>query len=238
MRVRVDIANVRHFNSFFMAIESKLVAFSRQPVARKNPTMYLLQATSYKLRTNRGFSLIELLVVIGILVVVTSLTLTNNSRFGGSVLLQNLAYDIALSVRQAQVYGISVYSFGASNYSVGYGMHFDISSPTTYVLFADVDKNGIYDQGELVEATNIGRGYKIKSLCATRGINEQCLNTMDILFKRPEPDAHITARNSNGQSCIENNNQCQESGRITIESPRGDELNVVVEATGQISVQQ
>lgn len=222
-----------------MAIGFKRQAYSVQCIERHKPQMYKLFANRYSLNADsRGFSLIELLVVMGILVIVTSLTLTNNARFGGAVLLQNLAYDMALSVRQAQVYGISVYSFGASNYSVGYGMHFDMSNPATYVLFADaVARNGLYDQGELVEATNIGRGYKIKSLCATRNNNEQCFDTMDILFKRPEPDAHITARNGEGQSCIENSNQCQEKGRITIESPRGDELNIVVEATGQIAVQ-
>ncbi len=175
----------------------------------------------------------------GIFVVVTSVILANNAQFGGAILLRNLAYDIALSVRQAQIYGISVYRFGSSNFNAGYGMHFDISSPATYVLFADaVAVNGVYDQGELVASTDIGRGYQITALCATQNGNESCgYNTLDVLFKRPEPDARITARNGSGQSCTENPIQCKESARIVVTSPRGDTSSVVVEAVGQIGVQ-
>jgi len=205
-----------------------------------------LRTTYYALRTTPGFTLIELVVVVGIITVVTSIVLANNAKYGGSVLLQNLAYDIALSIRQAQVYGISVRGFGVNNstFTVGYGMHFSTTDPTHYELFADLAGTGVYDANfnppENIPPSPyvIGRGYKIKSLCATRNNNEQCnFDTLDVLFKRPEPDARITARNGSGQSCVENNNQCQESARIIIESPRGDVLSVVVDATGQISVQ-
>ena len=68
-----------------------------------------------------GFSLIELLVVTGVIAVISGLMLVSNSTFGGQILLQNLAYDIALTLRQAQVYGISVQRFGTS-YGSSYGM--------------------------------------------------------------------------------------------------------------------
>ena len=58
----------------------------------------------------RGFTLIELLVVVAIIVVITGLILANSNKFGGQTMLQNLSYDIALSLREAQVYGISVRS--------------------------------------------------------------------------------------------------------------------------------
>ena len=191
-----------------------------------------------------GFTLIELLVVTAILIVISSLILVNNGRFGGVILLENLAYDLALSVRQAQVYGISVRQFGSGNFSVGYGMHFAISSPTTYVLFADaISQNGLYDgcpsqaSCELVESKNIERGYYISDLCvATGGGSETCgISSLDIFFRRPEPDAHISA---NGISGIGNPAALQARGRVILSSPRGDSRSVVVEATGQISTQQ
>jgi prepilin-type N-terminal cleavage/methylation domain-containing protein len=86
--------------------------------------------TQISTRESRGFTLIELLVVTAILVIVSGLVLANHSRFGGKILLQNLAYDMALSVRQAQVYGISVRQFGAGTYSAGYGIRFSTSVPT------------------------------------------------------------------------------------------------------------
>lgn len=194
-------------------------------------------------RNARAFTLIELLVVTAIITVITGVVFANNNRFGGIILLENLTYDVALSIRQAQVYGISVSRFGDTNFSAGYGIDFNVSSPTTYTLFGDSSDNGLYDctipgSGgcELVAATTIASGYRIASLCSTpAGGSEGCsgINTIDVLFKRPEPDAWIS---SNGNSCITDSSACQESARITLTSPRGDTMSVVIEANGQISV--
>ncbi len=191
----------------------------------------------------RGFTLIELLVVTAILVIITSLVLVNNNRFGGQILLENLGYDVALSVRQAQVYGISVHSFGG-NFTAGYGIHFGRNSPASYVLFADAAlANGLYDgcptpaSCELVTSTTIRGGYTVADLCSTPSgsLVETCgLSALDILFKRPEPDAYISA---NGTSGVLNPVALYERGRIILASPQNVRMSVVVEATGQISVQ-
>lgn len=181
----------------------------------------------------RGFTLIELIVVVGILALLTTIILANHQRFGGQVLLRNFAYDVGLSIREAQVYGIAVKRFGTDEYDAGYGIYFNKATPTEYVLFADIypsPGNGAYDagQGELVKTIAIQRGFQIDNLCATSASTETCgLNILNIHFKRPEPDAFIKS-GSGG---------LRERGRIVLESPRGDQISVVVEATGQIAVQ-
>lgn len=185
-------------------------------------------------------------MVTGIIVVVSGVILANNSRFGGVVVLENLAYDMGLSIRQAQVYGISVARFGAGDYSAGYGIHFDLSSPNTYILFGDaVTQDGLYDcptpggsSCELVQASTLNQNYRIADLCITPSSGvETCgvTSRADVLFKRPEPDAWISA---GGNSCILNNATCQSRVRIVIQSPRGDTMNIVVDANGQISVRR
>lgn len=184
----------------------------------------------------RGFTLIEMLVVTAVMIVISGLLLASNSRFGGTVQLESLAYDIGLSIRQAQVYGISVRQFAPGVYTAGYGMHFELSSPTTYVLFGDaVSANGLYDVGELVTSTTISRGYSIKQLCVTQtGNAEDCSVTkIDVLFKRPEPDAFISA---NSLSCILKNGPCEQSARIVVQSPRNDTMSITIGVNGQISV--
>lgn len=193
---------------------------------------------------SKGFTLIELLVVTAILTIISSVILVNNNRFGGAILLENLAYDVGLSIREAQVYGIAVRRYGTGNFDAGYGMHFSMSSPTTYVLFADaVSQNGLYDgcpdsaSCELVQSTDIHRGFQIADLCSipTGGGDEICdLERLDILFQRPEPDAFISA---NGASGVANSAALQERGRIVLESPRGDQKSVIVEIAGQIATQ-
>lgn len=183
-------------------------------------------------RYSRAFTLMELIVVTAIFIIVTAVTLASSGRFGGSIRLENLAYDIALSIRQAQVYGIAVQRYGASNFDVSYGMHFERGGSTSYVLFADVvPKDGLYSEGELVQSTEIQGGYRIVDLCArfAGASSDTCgANKLDITFVRPEPDAYI--RVNDGATLYE-------SGKIILESPRGDRASVVVEVPGQISVQ-
>jgi prepilin-type N-terminal cleavage/methylation domain-containing protein len=97
----------------------------------------------------RGFSLIELLVVIGIFIIITSVILARQNKFSSDILLTDLAYQVAISIRQAQVYGLGVQA-QSSNFDIGYGVHFDNVTPnTTYKLFADNDKNGVYNTSGL-----------------------------------------------------------------------------------------
>lgn len=197
----------------------------------------------------RGFTLIELLVVTGVIVVVSAVVLANQNRFGGQVLLQNFAYDVALSIRQAQVYGLAVVRVGSgagSSFSASYGMHFDSSSTNNlnkkYNLFADTNKNGLWETGEDVAPSpyNIGRGYLISKLCSPAGTDINCTSgtvvpKLDIMFIRPEPDALISA---DSLSCISSAANCKASARIVLKSPRGDTMSVSVQANGQIAVDQ
>ncbi len=193
----------------------------------------------------RGFTLVEMLAVMTVFVVITTITLASNSRFGGNITLETLAYDIALSVRQAQVYGIAVRrsDVGTSDFERAYGIHFNASQPTTYQLFTDIAEfpselgDGRYDcptpgdpnTCELVENTTMRGGYSIIDLCV-RPLNqsEMCgQDELNVIFRRPEPDAYIR---SDGV-------QTYEQARIVLGSPQGARANILIELAGQISVQ-
>lgn len=184
---------------------------------------------------SRGFSLIELVVVTGIIVLMSSILLANYNRFGGAITLRNVVYDIALTMREAQTYGISVRKFGAGagSFGAGYGVHLENTSPNSYLMFADaVNSNGLYDAGESVNLYTMTGGYQIQDLRATPtggGAEVSGLNKLDIIFKRPDPDAYIRANDVTGT--------LYQHACVVIQSPRGDMLSIVVELTGQISVQ-
>ncbi len=207
--------------------------------------------TPYSIRSavSRGFTLIELVAITAIIALITGLILVSDSAFGGKVLLENLAYDLALSVRQAQVYGISVQRFGTNTFTfnAGYGVHFDTANASQYLTFADActPADGIYTTlggacplGELVTTTQIERGFRILYLCAPAGsAYNTCTqwSSLDIVFKRPEPDAIISA---GGFSCPLTLGTCFDSARIVVMSPRGDKASVIVYLNGQISVEK
>ncbi|MHB8710123.1 MAG: prepilin-type N-terminal cleavage/methylation domain-containing protein [Minisyncoccota bacterium] len=85
---------------------------------------------------NRGFTLIEMLVVLAIITILTGITITSQSSFDKTVVLSNTAYDVALSIRSAEGFGIGSRAAG-STYNAGYGVHFASSTPSSYILFAD-----------------------------------------------------------------------------------------------------
>ncbi len=94
--------------------------------------------------SSKGFTLIEMLIVLAIIGVVTVVVVTGQRSFERSVILTNTTYNIALSIREAQAYGFSGKSAtsgatDAGNYA--YGVDFNIALPNkntdTYTLFAD-----------------------------------------------------------------------------------------------------
>ncbi len=176
---------------------------------------------------NKGFTLVELLVSISIFTLITSVAVYNHAKFNNSVLLTNLAYEIGLSVRQAQFYGISVRQNASFSFNSGYGVHFNPATPTAYTLFED--KTGgtshVWDSGEDLQNFTISKGNKILKVC----VDGNCNSTIvDISFIRPNPDAFITTGGSNGSYKGE--------ADICVASPDGTVRKVIVESTGQISV--
>lgn len=74
----------------------------------------------------KGMTLIELLVALVIFSIITGVVLFNYGDFNASLTMQNLADDIALTVRRAQSYAIGVRG-RSGDFNIGYGVYFDIT---------------------------------------------------------------------------------------------------------------
>src|SRR5574343_579757 len=156
----------------------------------------------------RSFTIFEMLVSIAIFTILTSVILAKNNQFKGTTALSNLAYEIALVIRQAQVYGLSVAKdLGSSDdlaFQRSYGVHFPAGADTTqathFMLFADRNDNGTYDAGsgsfnpgDDVEMFTLRPGTKIHQVCVNRGnfASEHCALMpstqyfVEVLFRRP-----------------------------------------------------
>ena len=83
---------------------------------------------------NQGFSMVELIVVISIFALMASTTIFNYNDYRDRVEETNIAQDIALSVRQAQLYGIS-----SSNRDVGQVFDDDENNAAEKAFFNGVD---------------------------------------------------------------------------------------------------
>lgn len=170
-----------------------------------------------------GFTLVEMVVTVAIFAIISSIVIARNASFDNEVLLNNLAYDIALSIRQAQQFGINVRVSGGE-FDAPYGVNFEADSEN-YVLFADRDGDNTYggaESGELLEMYTIGRGALVKSLCDLE--SDTCVKQLNIVFHRPEPDAII----NNGEIA---------RAQVEIISRRQQGIRyVIIESTGQIAI--
>lgn len=195
----------------------------------------------------QGFTLVELVVVMGIGVLIMTTIVGGQSKYTDAVTLKGLANDVSLDLRQAQVYGISVKVSPTDNTDFNgiYGLSFNKSYPFNYVAFKEGSgTSGIYDSnnhtscsGECLIINPINRGNKINQLCRIPNSGPEDCNTVnraDITFVRPSTEAKIVYFNSSGGVISPTGYQ---GLRTEFISPGGLKRSVVIYTSGQISVQ-
>lgn len=182
------------------------------------------------IKNQKGFTLVELMISVGIFAIMTGFLLAKYGTFNQGVLLTNLAYDVALTIRNAQSYGLNVKSSpvgGENEFNYPYGVHF--STGASFVFFADFNSDGRYSDNEKISVNNIKRGSVINDICLGTGpsdcVSSVDIDGVDITFKRPDPNAII--RDDSGTASY---------AEITLLSTDGSIKKVVVRSTGQIAI--
>lgn len=202
----------------------------------------------------KGFTLIELLVVLAIIIVITTIALTSQSTFNKTLILTNTAYDIALTIRSAETYGLGSKAVGAVA-NIGYGVDFQKGTPATFTLFSDtypaagigachptLDATApdaepgdcVYQaaQSEKVLGYTLGNGVTISNFCAFIAGGWVCssgtLTSLDISFARPNPVAFIS---TNGVYSV----ATPASAACITVSQGGNSRYIAVNAAGRIT---
>ena len=209
---------------------------------------------------NRAFTLIELIVTIAIFALMTALIMARYGSFDQGTLLTSLAYDIALTVRTAQTYGVSVKTtqLSANDFSSGYGVEFDLSSPQQFVLYSDASAGERFSNfvdvnaGDIVSTYNIKRGARITAICVANSTQKRCttdqsaqgyswysgyvidatLSKIDIEFVRPNPDPLIYRV----ESATQLDGPYTDVKIIVQSADDGGQRVIDINQTGQISV--
>lgn len=181
----------------------------------------------------RGFTLIELMVTVAIFALMTSLILARYNNFYSGTIFRNLAYDVALTIRQAQTYGISVKAGDASSYSSAFGVNFDRSNSANRKRFSLYSYTNSNTKSLLEKVFNLKNGAYVYSLISYDSAgNQVTLTNADIIFRRPNPDPTICGTDT---SAVRSCNYARIQIRLYI--PTGSaSMYVRVNNVGQITV--
>lgn len=185
-----------------------------------------------------GFTMIELLVTIGVSLMLTGVVLANYRTFSTNAEFANASEDVVLALRQAQVYGAGTKGnttvcppVTGTSFACAYGVFLTLFEPQIITVFIDVNNNKIYDLGEqLGDAVKWSKNISITSLqcgvlpCTGRvGGGE-----MNVTFIRPNPDAYITDASG----------ALFDKGTIVLtDAKTGKNSTITLTSAGQISVQ-
>ena len=185
----------------------------------------------------KGFTLIEFVVIMSIFGIVASIALFNFSGFSSNISLTNLTHDVALVVRDSQVYGISNANINNNldpENPIKRGVYFKYAGSDGFVnqivVFDDINDNTEFGgSSELVDVVTVQSSDRISAIeVGTVTSTTPCTEPegVRILFQRPDPNPFIYC--GNGPKPF---------ASIVLSSPDNSQQKYVdVHSTGQISV--
>ena len=152
----------------------------------------------------KGMTYVELIVVLSIFSIMTSIILFNYGKFQTNVDIKILANDIASKIIEAQKSSISgQLNLSASlNWKPSYGIYFDTSSVDNkkiFTYFADFNQNSLYDTsscsgtGECLDQITITKGNFISEIRINGTGCPATVTNLNVIFKRPDSSAIITS---------------------------------------------
>lgn len=155
----------------------------------------------------KGFTLVELLVVIALIVFITGLTLINLRTGADILVLERAAHRVAQDMRRTMEFTLRSQAFadcGGSDTLAGYGIRFNSAQPNCYLIYAECNDNATY-QGVECDGTGSGPDKAVEAIELEKGVQIQSINPspkFNILFIPPDPEILINNKKTPGTQAV------------------------------------
>ena len=146
-----------------------------------------------------GFTVIELMVVAGIMILMLTLTIANFRGFEKNQILDTEASKLVSIIRQAQIWALTGQTSDNVRYS--YGLHLEECTALQtcyYIFFKDIDQDYIYDSNEFISG---GRHAFLKGVYID-AVYPSDDGSLDIVFEPPLAKIYFNARTAEIESNI------------------------------------
>ncbi len=185
------------------------------------------------MREEKGFSLVELIVSISVIMFISTIIFINFPKFKQITAVDNAARDLALAFRDAQSRAVAV-SINAGAPKNNYGVYTTRvgAANKQIIIFSDVaPANKRYDPGVdvLVKTITLLGGVHVESYDAAGAGNPSALN---VIYYRPDPTTEV----SDGGGILYG-----QYGPFTINvwsQDSAEKRKVIIWRTGQVSITQ
>lgn len=203
-----------------------------------------------KIKKNRGMTYVELIVVLSIFAIMSSIVLFNYGEFQARVDIKNLANDIASKLAEAQKIALSgslPIKTVVASWKPAYGIYFNTvynaTSNKSFIYFADIDQNdfnsdtsfcasaGLTD--ECISKIDITKGNYISNITIYYPSSSSVVTDLSLVFKRPNSGVIMYTTNGGGQFLTG-----ASYAEITISSSGGVISKIRAYASGRIQVNQ
>lgn len=166
----------------------------------------------------KGFSLVELIIVVSIIAILTAVIIPNLRKGEEVFALQRAVHKLAQDLRVASEIAMSGRIVPTPPFPPGgYGIYFSGVNTNQYILFRDNDNQKDYDVGEEIENLSLAeKGVIIESISPA--------TPLSIVFYPPDPT--VTIKNIAGTF----------SEAIITLKQRNDRLSIRVNSAGLIEI--
>ena len=162
---------------------------------------------------NKGFTIIEMLVIIGILSLISAILIINIHTGGQQVILFREQAKIVSILSRAK--SLSVATFGKTGVPCGYGVHFE--APSTFLIFKDLADNCQASDQKYSGAAEIYESFQLDPV-----LEFDTLSLSDVIFIPPDPSVIITPS--------------QDEATVVIKAIKsGTSATIKINSAGQIS---
>ncbi len=148
---------------------------------------------------NGGMTYVELIVVLSIFSIMSSIVMFNYDKFQQTVNIKVLASDMVLKIVEAQKssMGGKWNTAAAPDWKPSFGLYFNTANNQNFIYFADLNNNGLFEDlgctGECQSQIAITKGNYISRINLFGAGCPSAVNNLDIVYKRPEPTAIISS---------------------------------------------